>query len=56
MIKEIRKEGEYPFYPIKPEHPVMNPAKAMLLADEETGEQRYVIDYSANNFQDAQGQ
>ena len=48
-MKNERKEGEYPFYPIKPEHEVFSPAKAMLLADEETNEVRYVIDYSPNN-------
>lgn len=40
-----RTEGEYPFYPVKPEHEVLKPVPFMTITDEETGAERPVLNY-----------
>lgn len=45
MKKEIRIEGEYPFYPTPPEHEVMKQYTTMEVVNQETNEVRMTIDY-----------
>lgn len=42
----VRKEGEYPFYPIAPEHEVIRHIPLVEIIDDETLQPRVVVDYS----------
>ena len=53
LEKPIRIEGQYPFYPVKSEHDVVQRPTTEIRNDE-TGETRQHIDYGAG-FQNAPG-
>lgn len=46
IAKENRKEGEYPFYPTRPEPVVIYTVQPLIIIDEETRQQKVIIDYS----------
>lgn len=45
MTYKPRQEGEYPFFPTKPEHEVLKHVPFMVVIDESTGEERHTLDY-----------
>lgn len=47
MQKEIRKEGEYPFYPVKIKGEVMRRAPLIEIEDEETGVDKVIFDWDS---------
>lgn len=44
-----RTEGEYPFYPKKPEHEVLKPAPFILVDDDAAGQQKAIIDHGGQD-------
>lgn len=45
--KPTRTPGEYPFYPMKPEHEVLKPVGHRMVIDTWDNQPMAVIDYSA---------